>query len=224
MKSKITFHIISAFPEMLDSYLGASIIGRAIKNKIIKVEKHDLKKWGEGKYNKIDDKPYGGGPGMVLKVEPIFKAISKIKSKKNLSGSGQKTRTILFSTRGNKFSQREAQRLLKYGNIIFICGRYEGVDERVARHMADEEISVGDFVLSGGEIPALIVIDSIARLIPGVLGKEESLEENKGSFPSYTRPEIFYPDRKNKRKKWVVPKILLSGDHKKIKEWRKERP
>ena len=221
MKTKITFHLISAFPNSLDSYINSSIIGRAVKNKIIALKKYDLKKWGEGKFNKIDDKPYGGGPGMVIKIKPIHDAVLSLISKIKKSNSKSNLRVILFSTRGKKFDQKEAQRLSRYKNIAFISGHYEGVDERVAEYIADEEISVGSFVLSGGEIPALMVIDSISRLIPGVLGKEESLEENKGSFPSYTRPEIFYPDKKNKKKKWTVPKVLLSGDHKKIKEWRK---
>ena len=216
MKPKINFHIISSVPDSLNSYLNSSIIGRAVKNRVIGLKIHDLRKWGEGKYNKIDDKPYGGGPGMVIKINPVYKAIQSLKLKNS-------ARIILFSTRGKKFDRKEAKRLSKYKNLILICGRYEGVDERVARYIADEEISLGDFILSGGEIPALAVVDSVSRFIPGVLGKEESLEENKGSFPSYTRPEIFRPDKKNKKKEWRVPKVLLSGDHGKIEAWRTEK-
>ena len=150
---------------------------------------------------------------MVMKVEPIYKAIKSIKPK------SKKNRIILFSTRGKKFTEKEAKRLAKYNQLILICGRYEGVDERVAKKIADEEISVGDFILSGGELPAMLVTEAISRFVPGVLGKEESLESIKGSYPVYTRPEIFSPDKKTK---WRTPKVLLSGDHKKINEWRKK--
>ena len=153
---------------------------------------------------------------MVMKVEPIYKAAMKVlrKIKKG------KTRTILFSTRGKLFTNNEAKRLSKYDNLILICGRYEGVDERVAEHIADEEISIGDFVLSGGELPALVVIDVVSRQIPGVLGKTESLEEIKGSYPVYTKPAEFVIKEKGRKKMWKVPEVLQSGNHKRIEEWR----
>ncbi len=202
----MTFHIITLFPEAIEQYLHSSILGRAEKKKIIKFDLIDLRPFGIGKHKKVDDRPFGGGPGMVLAIEPIYKAVQKIKK-------GKKSRVILFSTRGKVFSQKEAKRLSKYSDLVFICGRYEGVDERVAKHIADEEISIGDFVLSGGELPALIVTEAVSRHLPGVLGKTESLEEKNGSFPTYTRPPKF--------KSWEVPEVLISGNHAKIEDWRK---
>lgn len=193
---------------------------------MIKIGVYDLRKFSTDKHKKVDDKAYGGGPGMVLKIESIARAIDSIlKLKVNSPAGGQKlkakSRIILFSTRGKKFDNKIAKRLAKYEQLILICGRYEGVDERVAKYIADEEISIGDYVLTGGELPAMVVVDSVSRHIPGVLGKQESLEEIKGSYPVYTRPEVFIPDKKNKRKVWRVPKVLMSGDHKAIEEWRK---
>lgn len=213
----ITFHVISAVPESIASYVDASIVGRARKKKLIAVKAISLRDFvpnGPTKsgYRSIDDSPYGGGPGMVLKVEPIHRALAPLKKKPG-------TRVILFSTRGKQFTELDARRLTKYKNIVLICGRYEGVDERVAEHLADEEVSFGDFVLSGGEIPALAVIDAVSRKVPGVLGKHESLEEVKGSYPVYTKPEVFKP--KGSKHEWKVPPVLLSGDHKKIEAWRR---
>lgn len=220
------FHIITIFPGIFDSYVNESLFRRAIKNRIISVETHDLRNFSDARYGKkikkglqsfaqVDDRSFGGGPGMVLKVEPIWRAVKFIKRGK--AKGNRKIRTILFSTRGKKFDAKTARRLAKYDELILICGRYEGVDERVAKHVADEDVSIGDYVLSGGEIPALVVMESVSRHLDGFLGKKESLEETNGSFPTYTRPEIFFPQ---KRKKWNVPKVLLSGDHKKIEEWR----
>lgn len=215
-----TFHIISLFPESVESYINASIIGRAREKKLIKINPVALRQFGLGKHKVTDEPPYGGGPGMVLKVEPIYKAVKKVLSKIKKG----KTRTILFSTRGKVFTKEDAKRLAKYDNIIFICGRYEGVDERVAEYIADEEISIGDFVLSGGELPALVVLDAVSRQISGVLGKTESLEEVKGSYPVYTKPAEFVIAEKGKKKKvWKVPEVLQSGNHKLIEEWRRNR-
>jgi len=208
---EMTFHIITLFPEAIEQYLHSSILGRAEKKKIIKFDLINLRPFGLGKHKKVDDRPFGGGPGMVLHVEPIYKAIQKIRTK--IRGRKSKTRVILFSTRGKVFNQKEAKKLSRYEHLIFICGRYEGVDERVAKYIADEEISIGDFVLSGGELPALIVTEAVSRHLPGVLGKTESLEEKNGSFPTYTRPPKF--------KNWKVPEVLISGHHEKIKNWRK---
>lgn len=206
------FDIITIFPRIFDSYLKESLVKRAQAQKIIYVKIHNLRDFTNDRHKKIDDRPFGGGPGMVLKVEPIYKAVKKIKS-----GEG-KCRIILFSTRGRKFDSKTAKRLSKYDQLILICGRYEGVDERVAEYVADEEISIGDYVLSGGELPALVLMESMSRFLPGFLGKLESLEEVKGSYPVFTRPEVFNVGRK----KLTVPKVLLSGDHKKIKGWRKQ--
>ena len=201
------FDIITIFPNTFDSYFKESIIKRAQEKHLIKINIHNLRDYTTDKHKTVDDKPYGGGPGMVLMIEPIYKAVKKIKGK-------SKAKVILFSAKGKKFDQKMAKRFSKLDKLIMICGHYEGVDERIAKHIADEEISIGDYILTGGEIPGMIVVDAVTRLIPGVLGKKESLEEIKGSYPVYTRPEIF-----NKLK---VPKTLLSGDHKKIEEWRKK--
>jgi tRNA (guanine37-N1)-methyltransferase len=215
------FHVITIFPEIIDSYTSESLFKRAQEKKIISVKAHNLRDFSRDRHQKVDDRPFGGGPGMVFKIQPIFDAVEFLKGTGNRArGTGKKkTRTILFSTRGKKLDARMAKRLAKYNNLIFICGRYEGVDERVAQYIADEEISIGDFVLSGGELPVLVTMEAVSRFVPGFLGKEESLEEINGSFVTYTRPEIFVP---KKGKKWPVPKVLLSGNHKKIEEWRRK--
>lgn len=225
----MTFHIITIFPEIFHSYFNESIIGRAQKNKIIKIKTHDLRKWAKDKHKTVDDTPYGGGAGMVMKVEPIYKALRAIKKQK-------KTKVILLSAKGKKWNQATAKKYSKLDNVILICGRYEGVDERVKKFV-DDEISIGDYVLTGGEIPAMIIVDSITRLLPGSLGNKESAINESHSepgileYPQYTRPETFEApllpllakERAGVRlKKLRVPKILLSGNHKKIEEWRKK--
>ena len=215
------YDIITIFPKILDSYFNESILKRAQEKRLIKIVAHNLRDFSaDKKHRKVDDRPFGGGPGMVIQIQPIYKAVEFVKKKvTSRLGSKNKNRVILFSTRGKKFDAKMAKRLAKYNQLILICGRYEGVDERVAQYVADEEISIGDFVLSGGELAAAIVVDAVSRQIPGVLGKYESLEEIKGSYPVYTRPEIFVP--KKGGKKWITPKVLLSGHQKKIEEWRK---
>lgn len=200
--------IVTIFPEMVEPYTNGSILGRAQKSKKVTIKAHQLRKWTTDKHNTVDDKPFGGGPGMVMKVEPFDKALKSLKL-------GKKSRVILTSARGKEFTQEDAKRLGKYDRVVFLCGRYEGVDERVAEHLADEELSIGPYVLTGGELAAMVMTDAIVRHIPGVLGKGESLEEVHGSFPQYTRPDVY--------KKWKVPEVLLSGDHKKIEEWRKSK-
>jgi tRNA (guanine37-N1)-methyltransferase len=226
----IQFDIITIFPKIFsardgsalggDSYFSQSIIGRAVKNKLIKINVHDLRKWTTDKRKTVDDKQYGGGPGMVMKVEPLAKALRAMKK-------SRKTKVILFSASGKQFNNAAAAGLAKkYNRLILICGHYEGVDERIKKIIKDlgfefSEISIGPYVLTGGELPAMVLVDAVARQIPGVIGKTESLEENRLGIgvPVYTRPEIF----KLKGKKYVVPKVLLSGDHKKISEWRKDK-
>ncbi len=209
----LKFDIITIFPEIFNSYLSESLINRGQKKKLIKVNIHNLRKWTSDKHKTVDDKPFGGGLGMVMKIDPISKAVKKIKK-------GKKTKVILFTPRGKKFNQKTAYQFSKLDQLILICGRYEGVDERVAKHIADIELSIGDYDLMGGELPAMIVIESVSRLIPGVLGKKELLKERITKekrfieYAQYTRPEVF--------NKWQVPKVLLSGDHKKIEEWRKK--
>ncbi|HUZ93115.1 MAG TPA: tRNA (guanosine(37)-N1)-methyltransferase TrmD, partial [Candidatus Paceibacterota bacterium] len=208
------FDIITIFPNIFSSYLKESFLKRAQEKKLISIKAHDLRDYSIDRHRKVDDRPFGGGPGMVLKVEPIYKAVNELVSSKDRKlVSRSKTRVILFSLRGKRLDAKEAKRLAKYDRLILICGRYEGVDERVAEHVVDEEISIGDYVLSGGELPALVLMESVCRFIPGFLGKAESLEEINGSFPTYTRPEAFKP---KKSKAWKVPEVLLSGDHKKI--------
>lgn len=222
---KIKFHIITVFPEALKSYIDSSLIKKARAKGILSIDLINLRDFVLDKKKQVDDRPFGGGPGMVLKVEPIYKAVKKIKGK--IRKKDAKIRTILLSLKGKKFSQSKARSLSKYDHVILICGHYEGIDERVAKYIADEEISLGDFVLSGGEIPALVVLDATSRLVSGFLGNEESLEEKRGkkfgkklvSIPSYTRPEVFSP---KKGQKWKAPKVLLSGNHKKIEEWREK--
>jgi tRNA (guanine37-N1)-methyltransferase len=210
------FDIITIFPEIFDSYFSESILKRAQAKKLIEINVHNLRDYTEDKHKTVDDTPYGGGPGMVMKIKPIYESIKSVKSAKF------KTRVILFSAKGKKYTQADARRLAKYDNLILICGRYEGVDERVAEHIADEEISIGEYVLTGGEIPAMILTDSISRLIPGVLGNSDSLKEESFScdksfleYAQYTKPE--------KYNRWKVPEILLSGNHKEIKKWREQQ-
>ncbi len=209
------FDIITIFPDIFGSYLNESLIKRAIAKKIIEVKAHNLRDYSLDRHNKVDDRPYGGGPGMVMAVEPIYRAIKFIK----LKVKSRKARVILFSTRGKKLDAKTAKRLSKYDSLILICGRYEGVDERVAKYIADEEISIGDYVLNGGELAAMVLMETVSRFLPGFLGKTESLEEINGSYASYTRPAEFVP--KKGTKPWRVPKILLSGHHLKIKDFRK---
>jgi tRNA (guanine37-N1)-methyltransferase len=208
------FDILTIFPKIFDSYVNESLFKRAKEKKIIQIKVHDMRGFATGRHRKVDDRPYGGGPGMVMQVEPIYEAVKKLKPMQD-----KKTRVILFSTRGKKLDAKTARRLSKYDRLILINGRYEGVDERVARYIADEEISIGDYVLSGGELASLVLMEAVSRFIPGFLGKYESLEEEKGSFPTYTRPEVFEP---KKGKKWRVPNELVTGDHKKIAAWRRK--
>ena len=210
------FDIITIFPQIFDSYFGESLIKRAIGKKIIKVKAHNLRDYSLDRHNKVDDRPYGGGPGMVMAVKPIYRAVISAKGKGQIA---KRTRIILFSTRGKKLDAKTAKRLSKYDSLILICGRYEGVDERVAKYIADEEISIGNYVLNGGELAAMVLMETVSRFLPGFLGKLESLEEIKGSYAAYTRPAEFVP--KKGTKPWRVPKVLLSGHHYKIKEFRK---
>ena len=209
----MTFNIITIFPQIFESYFNVAMINRALKKKIIQIKTTDLRRFADKNdaHNSVDDTPYGGGAGMVLMIEPIYKALKSIRKKK-------KSRVILFSAKGKTLTQQDLQRLKKYDQLIMICGRYEGVDNRVAEHLIDEEISIGNYVLTGGEIPAMVVVDGVTRLLPGVLGNKVSFEDesfskaNEVEYPQYTKPEKF--------KTWNVPPILLSGNHGEIKKWR----
>ena len=215
------FHIITIFPSIFSSYLNESIIGRAIGNKHISVKFYNPRDFVKDNKNKtgykpVDDKPYGGGPGMIMKAEPVLKAVEKVVNKiKNK----KKVLIINFIPRAEKFTTLFAKKVSKeYTDIILICGRYEGIDARVDKILKTKKISIGDYVLTGGEIPAMILVDCISRQIKGVLGKYESLEEERiSSSEFYTRPEIL----KYKNKNYKVPKVLLSGNHKEIENWKK---
>ncbi len=226
----MNFHIVTLFPEMFDSYLGESILARAIKEKKIKVNFVNPRKFVSGKYRKvwpdgnvslqIDERPYGGGPGMVMMAEPIIKSIDGI-VKKLEKRKTAKTLIINFVPSGEKFTTDFAYKTTKkYTDVIMVCGRYEGIDARVDKVFKTKKISIGDYVLTGGELPAMILVDCMARQIPGVLGNFDSREEARvSSSEIYTRPEIF----EFKKKKYKVPPVLLSGDHKKIEEWKKDK-
>ncbi len=230
----MNFHVITLFPEAFDSYLKESIIGRAIKEKRIQVSFTNPRKFVTGKYKRVwpdgnvsqivDDRPFGGGPGMIIRAEPVLKAVESVVKKLAAKSKKQKARPqikiINFSPSGKKFDTVYAKQVSKkFTDIILICGRYEGIDARVAKILKAQDVSIGDYVLTGGELPAMVLIDSISRQIPGVLGKFDSLEEERvSSSEFYTRPEIL----EYKGKKHRVPKVLLSGDPKKIDEWKKQ--
>jgi len=212
--------IITIFPNIFDSYFNESIIKRAQEKKLAEINIHNLRDYTNDKRKTVDDKPYGGGFGMVLMTEPIYRAVKEIKKRKRT----QKRKIILLSAKGKKFNQQMAKRFSKLDQLILICGRYEGVDERVAKYIADQEVSIGDYILTGGEVPAMAITDAAIRLIPGVIA-EGSLEEESFSkeynleFPHYTRPKKVIIEKKERK----VPEVLLSGDPQKIKKWQKEK-
>lgn len=224
MKKKLIADFLTIFPDMISSYTDASILGRAQKSKLLAVRAHQLRDWTHDKHHHVDDRPYGGGPGMVMKVEPFHEALValKLRTKKGTkTAAGKKARVILTSAKGKLFTQQDAKRLSAYDRLVFLCGRYEGVDERVAQHLVDEELSIGPYVMTGGELAALVMLDAAARLRPGVLGAAESLAEeswndaSKLEYPQYTRPETYLG--------WSVPKELLSGHHANIATWRSKK-
>jgi tRNA (guanine37-N1)-methyltransferase len=213
------YHIITIFPEIFSSYFSHSIIAKAQKNKLINIEIHNLRKWTTDKHKSVDDTPYGGGAGMILKVEPLYKALKELAPRKKKS-----RKIILTSAKGKTFNQGIAKSYAKnLKEIIIICGRYEGVDERI-KEFIDEELSIGNYVLTGGEIPAMAIVDASMRLLPDVLGNKDSLvneSHNKSGlleYPQYTKPQYF----KTRKKTLSVPKELLSGNHQKIKKWRQK--
>ncbi len=212
------FDIITIFPAIFDSYFSESIIKRAQENELIEIKIHNLREYSNNKHHNVDDTPYGGGAGMVMQVQPFFDGLQKIKDTITVD---QSVRTILFSAKGKRFTQKDAQRLAEYDRLVLLCGRYEGVDERVAENLVDEEISIGDFVLTGGEIPAMVIVDSVTRLLPGALGNDQSAIEESHSeegyleYPQYSKPEKF--------NEWSVPEVLLSGNHAEIEKWRTQK-
>lgn len=225
----MTFHVITLFPRAFDSYLGESILKRAIEDKTIKVKFYNPRDFTEDKRKRIDRAPYGGGPGMVIQAEPVIRAIEKAYPPIRSNGRIGRIRTkvIWLSPSGKQFDTKIAKTYAKkYSDIIFVCGRYEGIDTRVKQAIKKtlkikiDEVSVGPFILTGGELPAMVIMDCVSRQIGGVLGDINSLEENRVASPDvYTRPEVF----EYKSKKYRVPKILLTGNHKKINAWREEQ-
>jgi tRNA (guanine37-N1)-methyltransferase len=205
--------ILTLFPEMFKGPFEESIVKRAQEKELVEISIHNLRDWATDKHKTLDDRPYGGGGGMVLMVKPIYEALKDLKAKNS--------KVVLLTPQGKVFNQKKAQQLSKLKHLILIAGHYEGFDERIREHLIDEEISIGNYVLTGGELPAMVMVDTIIRLIPGVLGAEESLIDETHSepghikYPVYTRPESF--------KNWKVPEILLSGNHKEIEKWRKKK-
>lgn len=225
------FHVITLFPESFDSYITESIIGRALKEKKIKITFYNPRDYVVGKYKKVwpdgnvsrvvDDRPYGGGPGMVMRAEPMIKAIETALKKIEKKKTTTKSKIIFFSPSGKHFNTMYAKESAqKYTDVVLICGRYEGIDSRVLKVFKMDSVSIGEYVLTGGELPAMVVIDCMARQIPGVLGNFDSREEERvSSSEIYTRPEVLI----YKKKKYKVPEVLLSGDHKKIEAWKQEQ-
>jgi tRNA (guanine37-N1)-methyltransferase len=211
------FHILTIFPDFFRGPLEYGVVAKAQQAQRLEIQVNDLRHWTYDRHKTVDDRPFGGGEGMLLKPGPLFEAVEAILPKRSTA-----TRVVLLSAHGRLFDQRVAEEFSRYEELMLICGRYEGVDERVAEFLADEEISIGDYVLSGGELGAAIVLDAVARLLPGVLGNEDSSrnesfsDENEGLLdcPQYTRPAEF--------RGWKVPEVLLSGNHAEIKRWRRE--
>ncbi len=220
----IAFDILTIFPDMFTGVFADSMLARAQKDKIVTIKIHDLRKWASDKHKTVDDEPYGGGEGMVLKPEPIFKAVTDLKAKfaKN-SDPKAIQHVILMTPKGIPYNFRITEKLSNLDHIILICGHYEGEDHRVFDHLVDEHISIGDYILTGGEIPAMVIVDSVSRLIPGVVGNQASIQEESFSYthkgllkhPVYTRPEEYEGHE--------VPEVLLSGNHEEIEKWRKEQ-
>ena len=213
----MTFDIVTIFPAMIEQALAAGVVGRAIGRGVIEVRVHDLRAFTTDRHRVVDDVPYGGGPGMVLKPEPLFRALDEIAAAPGAAG-----RVVLMSPQGAPLTQAIARRLAAAAHLVLLCGRYEGIDERV-RTRVDEELSIGDYVLSGGELPALVVVDAVARLVPGVVGDDQSVAAESFSrglldFPQYTRPAVLAGAGDEVLR---VPDVLLSGNHAEIRRWRK---
>jgi tRNA (guanine37-N1)-methyltransferase len=236
------FDILTICPNVIEPYFQEGIIKRAQKKKLMKINIHNIRDYAEDKHSTVDDTPYGGGPGMVLKIKPIFECIKKIFVSGRISQRAEKIKNqkkckiILLSPRGKIFNQKMAKKWSRLDRLILISGRYEGVDERVADHIADEIVSIGDYILMGGELAAMAIVETTSRLIPGVIGDADKWLNKKSAntrkkeiknrvmgfteFPQYTKPEIFSPDGKNE---WKVPPVLISGNHAKINEWREKK-
>jgi tRNA (guanine37-N1)-methyltransferase len=209
----VRFDIVTMFPRMVDARLSEGVVARAVERGLIEVGRHDLRDFTTDRHRIVDDVPFGGGPGMVLKPEPMFEAVEAIRRR-----HGEPRAIVLTSPQGRPFTQAEAERLRELGHVAILCGRYEGVDERVREHLATEELSIGDYVLSGGELAALVIVDAVARLVPGVVGDADSVTGDSFArglldYPHYTRPAEY--------RGLAVPEVLLSGHHGRIAEWRR---
>lgn len=227
------FDVITIFPEVVAPYAGASILGKASKKGLLKIQAHNLRDYSADAHKKVDDTPYGGGAGMVMGVQPFDAAVRAVTgADRSFIGKlfkkpvpRESVRIIVTSASGKRFTQADAKRLSAYEQVVFLCGRYEGIDHRVEEAIADESLSIGDYVLTGGELPALVMIDAISRNIPGVLGNDETiLDESHGEdgmleYPQYTKPALYVMDGKE----LLVPEVLMSGDHGKIKAWRQSK-
>ena len=212
--------ILALFPEVFQALFSFGIFQRAVDRKLISVNVHNIRDYTHDKHHTVDDYAFGGGAGMVLKPEPVFEAVEAVKSDISCGEEPNELPIVLLTPQGRLFSQQIACELAKYNNLIFICGHYEGVDERVREHLVTDEISIGDYVLSGGELAAMVVVDAVVRLLPGVLGSpDSSLEDSHANglleYPQYTRPAVY--------RDWAVPQILLSGNHAQIAKWRREQ-
>lgn len=209
--------VLTLFPEMVEAVFSSSIIGKAREKELVNIQTVNFREYANNKHHTVDDYPYGGGGGMVLKPEPLFDAVEDLQSKIE---EPDRSRVILMCPQGERFTQQTAERLAAEQHLIFICGHYEGYDERIRQHLATDELSIGDYVLTGGELPAMVVIDSIVRLLPGVLGNAISAETDSFStglleYPQYTRPAVY--------RNWPVPEVLVSGHHGRIEEWRRKQ-
>lgn len=216
----MNFHVMTLFPEMIENAMGVSITGRAMKAGHIRVNAVNIRDYAQNKHNRVDDYPYGGGAGMVMQAEPVFRCYQDIMEKWSLNRTDKKKKVIYLSPQGKVFSQQMAQEFAKEDDLIFLCGHYEGIDERVLEEIVTDYVSIGDYVLTGGELPALVMMDTISRLVPGVLNNDmsaqtESFSEYLLEYPQYTRPEEW-----NGKK---VPPVLLSGNHKLLAEWYREQ-
>ena len=211
------FHVLTIFPEMFESPFSSGLISKASAKGLLKINCHDIRKYSTDRHKSVDDYPFGGGPGMVLKPEPIFSAVENLQSSNEI---GNNSRIIVMSPQGRMFDKNIARELTRYDELVLICGRYEGIDDRVIQNLADEELSIGNYILNGGELAAMVVIDSVSRLLPGVVGSEQSILEDSLAddllkYPQYTRPRSF--------RGFEVPEVLLSGNHKIIEKWRKDK-
>lgn len=217
----ILFDVITIFPEFFRGPFDYGVIRRGREKGLLEIRVHDLRSFTSDRHRTVDDRPFGGGEGMVLKPEPLFAAVESIRGSEMQTDG---TEVIVLSASGKRFTQSEALRLSKAGQVVLICGRYEGVDERVVEHLATAELSVGDFVLSGGEIGAVVIVDAVARYVPGVVGKEESVLKDSFSDPAALEPRVEHPHytRPAEFRGWSVPEVLISGDHEAVRKWREE--